>query len=187
MGKKSRQKRIRRLSHNPDIFQCSYLNFFTSILIAFFSGFLIWAIFLLEKTMIHINVIFSVLIPGLICGVLLFKFLIRKFNFPIFVTIFYGFLIGSSISLFSFTGLNYFFRSNEKVYRIFDITQSGNLTRRKSLCKTPYIKFNDKGIEKELKFSCEYESNIRSFKKVNVGFSKGLLGFYIILDKQLIQ
>lgn len=61
------------------------------------------------------------------------------------------------------------------------VLNSGHLAKGKSGCATPYVDVNIKGLNKELIFPCDFESE--KYKFVNVTIKEGFFGIEILTDK----
>ena len=68
----------------------------------------------------------------------------------------------------------------------FEIIKKGTLPRGKGgHCNQPYVIIDFYGVEKELTFYCSDADKVKRASKVNLTYSKGLLGFNIIKSKDL--
>ena len=150
------------------------------------AGLLIWSLILIDKTFIKTaNVLLSVLFGGLV-GTAVLTILWRKHRFPFWAILFYGMLAGASLPTFLLVASNYYFRDKSTFKEQIDIVKTGNRSKRKSTCRTPYAVVVYSGIEKELPFACEYERRISDFRQVRLELSEGLLGFDVIQNKALV-
>jgi hypothetical protein len=186
LGKKSRNKRLAReqdLLNEVDNSKSFYriLNWIVYISLSL----IIVSIILYIDTVISLGTIWATaLISGVITSfILLFKF--SKCVQPYWQTIMTGLLVGGSLSTFILIAPNYFINENKESIIEVDIISSGNKTQRRSKCKTPFVVVIVDKVEKELTFSCSYESTIKNYKSVRLTLSKGLWGFLIIGDKDL--
>ena len=140
-----------------------------------------------RDTIIQLSFVWTV---ALISGITISFFLLvllRNNKQPYWLTIASGLLIGGSISTFIILVPNYFLKSNTDLTVVdVDIIKSGNMSQRKSKCRTPFALVLVDNVEKELTFSCIHESTIKGYKKVRLNMQRGFWGFQIINDKQLI-
>jgi len=80
---------------------------------------------------------------------------------------------------------NYYLRDNKTLKVQIDIMKTGNRSKGKSSCKTPYAIIEYQNIYKEIPFDCEYEISISKFKNLTLTVSKGLWGYTVYTGKLL--
>lgn len=138
-----------------------------------------------EKTFIDFSTIaMTFSITGLLSWIL-HQILTRKVDVKKSETLAIGLAYGF-ISCFLILYIN--LQSSNSIYRheSYAIIDQGTLAKgRYSNCREPYIKFERKGIIKKMTFSCNDHELVESAKQINLTIQKGLLNFYIVIDRQL--
>ena len=145
-------------------------------------AFLLWGIYLFEKTFISVQTQYFILLFGAIVG---FIVLGRYLKYGITATLCYGLFVGAPIPYGILATTNYYFRdyNTEKVQ--LDILESGYRSKGKSNCKAPYVQVEFDNINKEINFGCGFEVSISKYKSLTFTVSKGLWGYTVFTDKLL--
>ena len=148
---------------------------------------IIWSLYLLDSVFIPNSAILFAAIMGAIPGTIIFFYIWRKDPNPIWAVIFYGSMMGSSVTLFALAGGNYFLKSDEIVEVYTYILDTGKEKSRRSHCTSIYALVVHNQIELKVDFPCSVESTIRNYRQVRLELSEGLFGFDIIMDQELIK
>lgn len=167
---------------DPDMRQAAFfLLFLTSICL------LIWGITIYRNTIIEAKYLIITVICGIVIGEILFSLFIKSCLYPILSFLFKA-LISGGISYFSLLFFNREFAYSEQGSEIFLIIEKGTFPRSKgSHCQQPFIYIDFYGTRKQLVFYCHNIDSIKRSSKVNISYSRGGLGFYIIRSKQLVE
>jgi hypothetical protein len=145
----------------------------------------IWGILLFDKTFISTRTQIFITLLGTAIGIVVLHFLWRHKKYGLLATLFYGFFLGGPIPYCFIATSNYYIRGDKSKTIQLNIIESGNRSRRKSKCKTPYAIVEYQNLKKDIPFSCDYEKTISDFKTVTLTVSKGLWGYMVFTDKQL--
>lgn len=187
LGRKSRNKRTARILTAEQAKQNRKFKIITLSIVLPAAALTFWSSILSRQTFMRDELI---LVPSLIVGVIaavVLQFLWRNHTFPLWVILFFGLFSGGSATAFLISATNYYFRDHSEASVQLDILGTGNYSKRRRSCKTPFIEVVYDDIRKELPFPCEFEKTIAQYKKVNLRVSKGLFGFYVIEDKVLVK
>jgi hypothetical protein len=146
-----------------------------------------WGILLNMEMFVPTRIwLLSVIIGGLV-GTILLSRIWKKENYGHWtVLLFFGIMAGASVPFFSIAAINYYGKSDITEKRTLKIMETGNSTKSKSKCATPYAVVKIDEIKGELYFPCDYEHIMNWYKHVDVTLSKGYLGYYVVIDSQLI-
>jgi hypothetical protein len=188
MGRKSSKKQMAR--NNRQIGRTAdkrwWVLTITYIIIP--SALLVWSFDLLEDTFIPNSVIIAAVLGGSVSAIFFLFYLWRKVPYPIWVLLFYGAMIGSSITMSVIVCGNYYFKSNSTVHEYLEILDTGeNKHRRDYSCRTVYALVARNGAKCKVKFSCQFKETISNYRQVKLEIAKGLFGFYVFVDQELIK
>lgn len=145
----------------------------------------IWGMLLFEKTFIPTQTQFVFTLLGAILGITGLHFLWRHKKYGLVATLFFGFFLGGLIPFAFIATTNYYLRSEKSVSIKLDILETGNRSRRKSRCRTPYAVVEHLDIKKEIQFACDYEKTISKYKTLTLTVAKGFWGYPVFIDKKL--
>jgi hypothetical protein len=162
--------------------------------VPFFAGLLlqIFAIDLFRLTFVSTIIPVGLyVLSGLIGFVILRKKLMgpRRLNLPgIFVVLIWCIVsIGGTLS-FLFLATNFYLANGHTTRQAFSIEKTGKYSSRYSSCVESYAVINKDDLKKEINFTCDQLNKMGGNKtKIDLTISKGVFGFDIIRDKQLIQ
>ena len=187
MGKKSRVKRLGRENLNSYNNKYKKQVFIRDLALYTGIGLFIWALILTNDAIISTKQILLTILAGAFVGSIILYAIRERYKIPIYFILFLGLVFGGSISCFALTATNHYFKSSSTQTIILPILKTGNHSRRKSSCKTPYAVIIYNEIEKEIKFPCSYENVISSYTKIELLISSGLWGIPVIVDTKLIK
>ncbi|HTE25818.1 hypothetical protein [Flavitalea sp.] len=187
MGRKSRNKKFTREKriNRPKVSEKWQIICLSIILVA--GTLLIWSFLLVDLTFVKASI---VIVPSLVFGLLIAICISRFWSRQRVgggVLISFGILAGGAVMSFFLSATNYYFRENKIILKQLDIQSTGNRTRRKSACKTPYVVVNFGELSKEIPFPCRFEKSISLYTKLDVSLSKGFFGYYVIEEKVLVK
>jgi hypothetical protein len=89
------------------------------------------------------------------------------------------------IVTYCFMALNFYFSSDKQTIVTTEIIKTGRLAKGRHGCGKPYADVFLKGQPKELVFPCGYE--LGQYRYVKLSIKKGLLGFDLIRDIELVK
>lgn len=93
-------------------------------------------------------------------------------------------VIGGSIACTLLLFINSTVTDGEKKIEDFDIIKRTSSSY-KGRCASPVVTIDFYGMQKEFTFSCDYASTIKNYSKVRLEYTKGALGFEVILVRNL--
>ena len=147
----------------------------------------VWGINIYRLTIISPFYLFVVAAIGTVIALPLIKYLFKS-SYKLVWRFFISLAIGGGTFYFCFLYLNSKFSVNQEVTEILKIDKTGTLGKgRYSNCNKPYALVSIKGIEKELLFSCDYEKSIITYSEIQLAYSNGLFGFYVIQEMKLLK
>lgn len=150
-------------------------------------GLTIWGINIYRLTIIEIKYLFATVTFGIIIVFAILTWLVKS-SYSIIWTFLIKAGIGGGLFYFGLLFINQQFADKELLTDHFLIVKKGTLGRGKSsICFQPYVNIDFYGTEKQLIFYCDYADTVRHSTKVNLTYSKGALGFYIIKSKNLMD
>lgn len=158
------------------------------VLLFFLSmGLLIWGIGIYRETIIEARYLLVTIICAIFIGEVSLSFLIRNCPRTIWSFLMKA-LISGGIGYFSLLIINREWANSITETEQFLILDKGTLARSKGgRCRSPYIEIEFAGVSKQLIFYCSDAEAVRGASKVNISYSRGGLGFYIIRSKKLIE
>jgi hypothetical protein len=186
LGIKSNRKYLSRQAREQVANENNRWKYIAYSIILPATGLFIWSFVLLDKTFIKTAIVLSVALFSGLLGTAILTTLWRQHNFPFWAILFYGMFSGASISVFLLSASNYYLRDSKTFQEQLHIVKTGNRTKQKSACRTPYAIIVYENIEKEMPLPCEYEKTISTFKKIRLELSEGPLGFDVIQNKELV-
>ncbi|MCG9900932.1 MAG: hypothetical protein MH132_13090 [Hydrotalea sp.] len=185
MGRKSNRKKQRievqkaiEKEHNRQKL-IAYLILFPGVAL------FIWGILLFDKTFIPTQTQVIITLLGATIGFIVVHFLWRHKEYGLFATLFFGFFLGGPIPFTFVATTNYYLRTEESENIELDILETGNRSRRKSNCRTPYVIVEHLDIKKDILFPCDYEKTISKYKRLTLTVSKGFWGYPVFINKKL--
>ena len=157
------------------------LFFFASISLT------VWAVNIYRLTIIDTTLLFLVSVSGAVIAFFAINLLVKSSYSKIW-TLFISIVIGGGTLYFGLLFLNQTFADTKIINEEFQIINTGTLGRsRPTRCFQPYATIDFHGTEKQLVFYCDFAEAVKNSSKVNIVYSKGLFGFYIIKSKQLVH
>lgn len=187
MGKKSRLKRLNRENLIPKNNNHKKQVIAGQVILYTGFGLYFWALILTSDAIISVKQVILTVLAGTFIGSIFFYAVRKRYKLPVYFILFLGLVFGGSIPYFTLAATNHYFKSSSAQTIILPVLKTGNHSKRKSACKTPYAVIVYDEIEKEMKFPCEFEKSISNYKKVEISVSTGFWGIPIIIDKKLIQ
>lgn len=185
MGRKSNRKKG-RLELRTAIEKEQNRHKLTAYLILFAgAAFFTWGILLFDKTFIYFQTEIIITLLGAPVGIIVLHFFWRHKKYGLIATLFYGSFLGVPIPYCFMATTNYYFRDNKTQKVQLDIIKTGNRSKGRGSCKTPYAVVEFQGINKEIPFHCGYEKSISKYKSLTLTVSKGLWGYTVYTDKLL--
>jgi hypothetical protein len=153
----------------------------------------IWEIYIYRVTFISVYIPIAIWI---LSGILMTPLLKRTFNIycfnpyrpgqtPMFFHYLYNIVSFGGILIFLFMWINQTFNDKTKTVVTVPIVSYGHFAKSRRSCGEPYVHVIYKEIEKELVFPCGIE--IEKYSSVYIEITKGLFGFEIIMNKNLIK
>ena len=175
---------IRKDSNKKNSFQSGDL--ILNILFFISIGLMIWGLLVYRQTIIESSFLIVTISIGIIIGFSVLPYFIRS-SFSKFWLFIYTAFISGGFFYFAILFTNHQFADKGIKKEQFLILVKGTLARgAKGNCNKPYVTIDFYGIKKQLIFYCQYAETVNHSKKINLTYSKGALGFYIIKSKQLI-
>lgn len=148
-------------------------------------AFFIAGILLFDRAFISVRSQIIMILSGVIAGVSLLFFQWRTKKYGISLILFYGFFLGGPVTYFFIASTNYYLRDSNTQTIQLDIIRSGNYTKSKRGCRTPYVIVKYRETETAIRFSCDYENTISTYKNVSLIISEGFWGYTVFTDKKL--
>ncbi|GAO44197.1 hypothetical protein FPE01S_03_02350 [Flavihumibacter petaseus NBRC 106054] len=155
------------------------------MLVTISAGLLIWGFLLTDQTFMATRTKLLLLAAGAVPGVFLF-YRIWKGRQGIYTVFFYGMLTGAAVSFPGVMIANYYWRDPAFEQVSLPVLETGNKSKRKRACRTPYAVVNYAGVNKRIFFPCSYEQSIHHFSVVQLEIQEGLLGFPVFFRSILI-
>ncbi len=158
-----------------------------SILFFISLGLLIWGISIYRNTVVETKYLIATVILGIFIGEITFSFLIKRGPWSVWIFLIKA-LPSSIICCFLLLLINQELVNNELEKGQFFITAKGTFSRSKrGSCRQPFVHIDFYGVNKQLVFYCQDAEAVQRSSKVNLTYSRGALGFYIIQSKQLAE
>ena len=164
--------------------------FIYSILTILFIGGIILTVLeinIYRQTLISWTIVTAVwLSSGLIATFFTSNLLTKHYETKgLFLKVVYNTAAFGGIVTYGFMALNFYFPSDYQAIVRTEIIKTGRLAKGRGGCGNPYAGVVLKGRPKELVFPCDYE--LDKYRYVKLSVKKGLLGFEIIGDIQLVE
>lgn len=155
------------------------------ILLFFISwGLIIWGCFIYRSTFIHPRYLFATVSFGSVVAFATLSFVINN-SYNLFWKFFQSLVIGGGLCYFSLLFINTSFLDCSKTTEDFTIIKTGQ-DYYKGGNNRPYATIYFHGLQKDIFFGSDYETTIKTYSKLRIGYAKGLLGFECILSKTLL-
>ena len=185
MGRKSNRKK-QRIDGQKAIEKEHNLQKLIAYLILFPGvALFVWGSLLFDKTFISTQTQVVITLLGATLGIFGLHFLWRQKKYGLIATLFFGFFLGGPIPFTFIATTNYYLRTEKSVNIELDILETGNRSRRKSNCRTPYAVVKHVDIKKDILFPCDYEKTISKYKSLTLTVAKGFWGYPVFIDKKL--
>lgn len=149
---------------------------------------ILWEFSIYRKTFIQVYIPIFVMVIGGFSAFLIFR---KKINYYInlehnfYLQALHGIILFGGVLMYLFMALNFYIPVGKDQILNLKVIEIGKLSTRRRSCEKPYAIVDYKGFEKQLIFPCY--TDLQNSKSIKVSMRKGMLGFLIIDEMELIH